>query len=156
MSDKLELFERLYQLNDDYHNKKEQMIWLGTTVFLGFTIASAKWIVDSKAILLPYRLYIATFLSIVALLAFVFVYLQNRYKCQSADVTGKMNALIGRFDKEKTLSFAAIEQASKSPRYSLFQSIKTQFKLGKPGLVCMLIIAIFAAADMIFLFKIDP
>lgn len=43
MDNKVDFFQKMYALNDDYHNKKERMVWLATTLYLGFVLVSAKW-----------------------------------------------------------------------------------------------------------------
>ena len=94
MDSKLDFFQKMYALNDDYHNKKEQMAWLASTIYLGFVVVSAKWLFETVEVWREHCPYVVCFLSTVFVFAVWFIEWQIKLKARTSRLTSKLQAFL--------------------------------------------------------------
>jgi Zn-dependent protease with chaperone function len=141
MDTKFNFFQKMFELNDDYHNKKEQMIWLATTVYLGFVVVSAKWFSENALLWKSYWLWVVGFVIVVFLFASWFIWEQIKLKARSADLTGKMQAFLPRFDDSDRLSFSEIRSVCRLPAKACWGSLG-------PTKICIPVVFVFLLAQL--------
>ena len=147
-----ELFVKLYALNDDYHNNKERMIWLATTVYLGFALAVLGWLASHKSEWQYDKWPFIAFLSMVFLESFCFIFDQNWNKCRSVKIADQLNSLIGQFDSQDGLKYEDLEQATRySPETPCKEKRRDFCVNGKPGIIILFAITTFFAAQIYFI-----
>ena len=149
MEDHQSLFIELHKLNDDYHGKKEQMVWVVSTSYYGFGAAALAWLSSNTATLNQWRWFAACALGAVCLLCGMFVFYQNSYKVVSTVIANQMNAFIPTIPKAEG-AYERLQAAYSFPK-NLKCSQKATFlwRDGKTGLMLVVLIMLFGAAQVI-------
>jgi hypothetical protein len=147
-----EMFMEMYKLYDKYHNQKEQMIWLASTVYLGFSVAVIDWLFKNQhhwksgPILL-----MCVGLGMVCACATMFVVAQNRYKVGAVHVTNKLNALLPKFDAPNGGPTSEdLRQAINAPNLLCpSQKRRAFFQEGFTGAICVILMGMLGIAQVV-------
>jgi len=115
VSEKLDMFLKLYELNEDYHDKKEQMVWLGATLYLSFVVASCGWLLGHDSLCTGFWPYLVGFLCVIFGLTCWYVYQQAWHKARTNARSAKMNAVMLQFTEKSSPTFEAIRKANTLP-----------------------------------------
>ena len=78
-----EMIIEFYKLNNDYHDKKENMAWLAASIFIGYFALFIGLILQYPSIIKDNKTGIIIMLSSILVLAISFVITQTWYKSRS-------------------------------------------------------------------------
>ena len=98
-----QIISTLYQVNEQYHNVKEKMVWLVVTGYLAFWAGYMKWILAdhwSKNAWDQYACYLIIFLAFITIFAAYFAAYQNFMKAKTARAAKKYHDAIRKLDTE--------------------------------------------------------
>ena len=122
---------KLYELNEHYHDTKEKMAWLGSSLYFTFSLAIMRFLFVGKAqtIIKNHSKEIVVFLLAIFICALLFVYLQYRKKRISVGITGESEGLMaepGSFDENHLTQLLKV----KSDIHTNFKKYKEKDKKG--------------------------
>ena len=138
MENPTDVYLAIFSRNEQYHDHKEQMVWVGTSVYLSFSAVAIGWLVGSPNGLQNQCGVLLPVLGTLYLLAATFVWTQNIYKSQSAVISEQLRALLGRMD-DGDLKCAQIQRAAEYPRSRpLCSRLRDYAERGRTGLLCLL------------------
>jgi hypothetical protein len=83
-----------YARNEDYHDSKDSLVWLSSSVFIGLSIASWGWLFSNPCFLPKHRLEITIFFILVFGPACLFTWWQNWLKCLSVEQSCRFYNLV--------------------------------------------------------------
>jgi len=83
---------KFYELNEKYHDTKEKMAWLATSLYVAFSIALFKWIIakQNNSFITSYCFYVLLFLSMIFGCALWFINFQYIKKRASVKIEEKI------------------------------------------------------------------
>lgn len=146
-----EAYRLFYQKNQDYHDAKERMLWLAGTVYFSFSIVIVGWILlPGHTITDVQKGWFTGFVSALGLAVFFFAYIQNWWKCQAAHVDVLMTDWLSQKANSKS-SLKDVCEVKKYPHTTFREMVCYSFRYGKPGIVILFALLIFAAAQISFL-----
>jgi Zn-dependent protease with chaperone function len=152
MEDTLSLTLRLFELNETYHDKKERMIWLATTIYLGFVATSIDRIYSIRHSILSGVAPLMILFIIAFVIAFIFIFIQNKLKAQSVDINKRLRTILRSLDSGKRTIFSEVNAASQPPvKRCARQWIAIIWSYGKGGILCLIATAGFLAAQLMSL-----
>ena len=151
-----ELFNERYRLNDDYHNRKEEAIWLASTIYLGFVVSSVLWLLGDSAKWLPLKPYVLAFAVLLLVFALTFLTHQNWNRARSVRITEQMDDLVERL-ASGGLSPSDLQHALGYPkkdtrfadRWCVFWS------RGRIGNTVALVVFLFGGAELVLVAYYD-
>ena len=101
MNDKkteIEEFLKIYELNEVYHERKERMAWIGSTVYYTFSLAILTWVAGSTD-LQPTMLTMLVSVAFISALTFTSLQFSSRW--DSVSKTGANNRILRRIQSEE-------------------------------------------------------
>ncbi len=143
-----EIWMKLYERNEQYHDTKAKSVWLGGTVYVSFSLAVIKLITDNMDKVNEARYLIRggliAAISLVFLSVFWFVFHQIRSKSESAKKTGEFHKLLSKpsFTYEemmKCTKFPGDKPEGRKERRDRRQERRKVLKLaGLPGFIILI------------------
>jgi len=87
-----EILIKLYELNERYHDTKEKMIWLGSSLYFIFSFTILIFIVSNKNFKWPTHnsIYLIIFLTLIFINALLFIWFQIKKKRASLQYTKQL------------------------------------------------------------------
>jgi type IV secretory pathway TrbL component len=94
---------RKIELNEHYHQSKETMAWVASSLYLGFSVAVIKWLFE-KPLCVSQNIFSTIILSVVYLAALAFITFQFRHRWQSVYESYALNDLLKECTDEAPVS----------------------------------------------------
>jgi hypothetical protein len=134
-----ETFHEFYRTNYDYHNAKEQQIWLVLSAYMTFAAAVVAWCLSGSMtnVLIQWA---ARCLSVaVCAFAFTYVAIQNWYKAKSVFIECELMRQLKKLDSTSVPTYADLIVAShpKAENYNGDTPWKVFSTNGKAGIVAL-------------------
>ncbi len=157
MADKVtfaEMFLQLHRTYEDYHSKKETLVWAATSTYIAFVGVAMGWIFKNPAgwtVLTKWLLFWT--LIAVCVLSIVFVWYQNWYKSDAVRIT---DALLGML---KEPGVKSIRRLSDLPSLNgdCIDKFFSILKGGRAGLILILLMLLLGIAQVLLVMHfIDP
>jgi succinate dehydrogenase hydrophobic anchor subunit len=143
---KLEVLMKLHEVNYDYQNQKDQMVWLGSSVYLSFSAAAVVWFLSKPEILSGHsrKLVFDVLMFFLSVVAFIFVCFHNWNKAWSVERDYFLKDKIKTFDTGEIPSYKQIVDAA-YPNWkpSCRQKWYLSWKNGKSGILILAVMALF-------------
>lgn len=132
-----DLWMKLYERNEQYHDAKEKTIWLGGTVYATFSLAVIKLVTDYKCqieMIQDLKCRLKWALGLFGFCIGWFVLYQIRAKCESAVKTGKYHKLLPvlrQASYEKIIKDTQFPPEERRGRFT--KRLKALWQNGLPG-----------------------
>jgi hypothetical protein len=161
-SEKSEKILEFYKVYDNYHNIKEQNVWLIASVYTSFSIGVIVWILKEKCIVDNCKCYLVLFITLIFIFAQLYAGSQNWYKAKSVIITNNLNSLIKELDIVKDVfSFSKIIDAINPKRKKCIWKNSTDgysvvceyCRNGKAGIIAQSAMLMFFLAQLCILCK---
>lgn len=138
-----------YNLNEQYHNTKERVVWLAGVVYFTFSVFVMRWIPGNTCIWARDEwLTIATtiFLTLLFLVTSIFICGQTWHKCKATIMTDKLNDLIWKLDD---INFRNYETLIRETKYQ--KGDANFFREGWSGVLILVAVLVFYVAQLFLL-----
>jgi len=143
------MLRTLYELNEKYHDTKEHVVWLATTIYLALSLLvirhsnvllslTSEW----GGLILLFFVFLSTFLFIAG---------QTWQKCISVVKTAKFHELIEKLDDASQVTYQTIIKETDPGRFDR-RDVKF-FREGWPGVLILFAISVFWVAQIVCLAK---
>ena len=155
---KIDVFLKMYERNEQYHDVKEKTIWLGGTVYATFSVVAIKLIADYKHKIetIPgLATWLKWSLAAIGLSAGLFVLFQYLHKCESAVKTEKFLDLVPRL---RSATYTEIREAPRHPpkkpgcglwkKMTWYAKRFKDLRHGKPGFLILIAMGALFAIQM--------
>jgi hypothetical protein len=139
-----------YRVNNDYHNTKENMVWLSASLYLGFSAALIAFQVSNPVAIKTNQQLLVPFSVILLVFAQVFVLMQNWYKAKSVFIYSRLMDLLRRFDQGmKRPKYWEIITANE-PKIGTpgFQPVKIFLRNGATGIIGLVVMLLFGVVQI--------
>ncbi len=104
MSEAFELIKQRFELNENYHNSKESMAWLGSTIYYGFcTSIISILMINTNTLDLIHMIILLVASAAVFIGAISFINLQFRMRWQSNDINSALVKIFNNFNPKSTV-----------------------------------------------------
>jgi hypothetical protein len=156
----VELILKLYETNYDYQNKKEEKVWLASSVYLSFSVAVMVWLLSIAGTDTPISFGKVPFMILMACLsgaAIVFVYDQNWNKAWSVRREYRLIDRLKRLDfKEKPTYRRTVNAAYPRTRLRFWLKCHISWKHGRSGIFILIAMLIFAITLEVLAYSAIP
>lgn len=145
-----DFFLAFYRMNEEYHDRKEQMVWTAAAVYFAFSASFVAWWLAQtpSSSTSPYT-WIGVFLSLLYLLAITFVASQNWYKCRSVHITRQLNKLMRKMDAGPPPSLETLHSAASYPQHApMSQKLRHFWGYGRTGVLVIAGMSLFYAGEL--------
>ena len=101
----LDVFLKLYDLDQSYHNQKERRAWLAIIGYIGFSLIAIKWLAsqDIHSFCVYQKWWLTAFIFTVYACAMSFIFLQFLGRWQAVARTGAFDRIIYRIQERKQI-----------------------------------------------------
>jgi hypothetical protein len=115
---RLDVLTKLYQINYDYQNQKEQRMWLFFSLFMTILLATIGWLLsETRLSRSPWKvLLLFTIMLLFTALAFYYIWNQNWLKAWSVERDYRMLAKLKQFDSDLKPTYHEIVDAAYPPK----------------------------------------
>ncbi len=96
------------ELNESYHNTKERMAWVASTLYFGFSVLLIKWLLSGKAVLNQNIPVVVVGLTIIYICALCFVLFQFEHRWDSVYKTKALLNVLRKSDGRMYSEFPEI------------------------------------------------
>lgn len=139
---KKNLLIAIYSQNEQYHDAKDNVIWVLGTVYLGFALATFAWLFTNESLWTEHRGWVVLLLVFVFLPAYFLIGWQNRLKCRSLKKAALFHDLIKKLGKpQRELTYTDLERLESPGKVRIWEALR--FKNGPGALVLYNILLLF-------------
>lgn len=147
-----ELLRTLYELNEQYHNTKERIVWLAGVIYFTFSIVVLTWIsklpkyefiwINRECLIILTMVFLTSIFCITS----IFIICQTWHKCRSAIQTNNFHALIKHLDDKRNRNYRALIEVTRYKGGANF------FREGWSGVLILAAVLIFYFAQVALLY----
>jgi hypothetical protein len=149
---RLGVLMKLYEINYDYQNQKEQRLWLLFSAYITILLAAVGWVVSSQNLVnSPWNLVVVmSVLLFFTLFAMVYIAHQNWLKAWSVERDYRMLKKIRLFDTDRKPTYDEILIAAYPPRGDPIDRQKSRIfaEHGLSGVIIIVLLGIIALAQI--------
>lgn len=145
----------LYELNEKYHDNKDQRIWIASTSYFALSLAILTWAIDKQGKWASYSCYLIIFITAIFLFTMLFVGFQNWAKCKSVVKTCNFDKFIKSLDVKSNKTYKKLIEDTRYPKNNVGKKIKQFFSLGIPTVMIMCVISAFYIAQLLLIISIS-
>lgn len=145
------MYRHFWDYYGKYHQRKEEMVWLASSVYFAFAIAVLKWAHKNAGAWVGRHIWFQIGLSLVFILATAFVWKQNEYKIDAAAIIRELRGFLSGFDSKTPPTFADLRRQLEDKKLCFRQKWARRRKEGCPGLIIVLLMIVVIVAQQLLL-----